>query len=65
LPPIAIGHGTFDPVIGVEWGRQAREVLEAAGAEVLYRETPMDHQIDPQFVHEVAAWLRRVFPLRG
>ena len=65
LPPIAIGHGTLDPVIGVEWGRQAREVLEAAGAEVLYRETPMYHQIDPDFVLEVASWLRRVIPPRG
>jgi len=51
-------------VIGVEWGRQAREVLEAAGAEVLYRETPMYHQIDPDFVDEVAGWLQRVIPPR-
>jgi phospholipase/carboxylesterase len=65
LPPVAIGHGTLDPVIGVEWGRQAREVLEAAGAEVLYRETPMYHQIDPQFVLEVAEWLQRIIPPRG
>jgi phospholipase/carboxylesterase len=64
LPPIAIGHGTLDPVIGVEWGRQAREVLEAAGAEVLYRETPMYHQIDPDFVLEVASWIRQVIPPR-
>jgi len=64
LPPVAIGHGTLDPVIGVEWGRQAREVLEAAGAEVLYRETPMYHQIDPDFVDEVAGWLQRVIPPR-
>ena len=28
LPPIAIGHGTYDPVIGVEWGRQAKEQLQ-------------------------------------
>jgi len=55
---VAIGHGTLDPVIGVEWGRRAKEVLERAGAEVLYRETPMDHQIDPGFVREVADWLR-------
>jgi predicted esterase len=34
-----------------------REVLERAGAEVLYRETPMFHQIDPAFVREVADWL--------
>jgi phospholipase/carboxylesterase len=65
LPPIAIGHGTQDPVIGVEWGRQAREILEAAGADVLYRETPMSHQLDPQFVAEVAAWLAGVIPPRG
>lgn len=57
LPPVAIGHGTLDNVIGVEWGRRARALLEGAGAEVLYRETPMLHQIDPEFVREIADWL--------
>jgi phospholipase/carboxylesterase len=57
LPPVAIGHGTLDNVIGVEWGRRARALLEEAGAEVLYRETPMFHQIDPDFIREIAAWL--------
>ncbi len=57
LPPVAIGHGTLDNVIGVEWGRRARAALEEAGAEVLYRETPMFHQIDPEFVRAIAAWL--------
>jgi predicted esterase len=51
-------------VIEVEWGRQAREVLEAAGLEVVYRETPMYHQLDPDFVLEVARWLQRVIPPR-
>jgi phospholipase/carboxylesterase len=58
LPPIAIGHGTLDNVIGVEWGRRARALLESAGAEVLYRETPMFHQIDPAFVQDVSEWIR-------
>src|SRR5205814_3765982 len=62
LPPVAIGHGTMDNVIGVEWGRRARALLEEAGAEVLYRETPMFHQIDPDFVREVSEWLRRALP---
>jgi phospholipase/carboxylesterase len=57
LPPVAIGHGTHDPVIEVEWGRQARDRLQAAGTEVLYRETPMFHQVDPDFLREVSAWL--------
>ena len=57
LPPVAIGHGTHDPVIEVEWGRRARDLLERAGADVLYRETPMAHQIDPDFLREVGSWL--------
>ena len=60
LPPVAIGHGTYDPVISVEFGRRARALLEAAGAPVLYRESPMPHTIDPRFLREVAAWLPRV-----
>jgi predicted esterase len=44
-------------VIGVEWGRAARELLVKAGADVLYRESPMGHTIDPAFVQELAEWL--------
>jgi phospholipase/carboxylesterase len=59
LPPVAIGHGTLDPVIEVEWGRRARDLLEEADAEVLYRETPMFHQIDPEYIPVLAAWIER------
>jgi phospholipase/carboxylesterase len=57
LPPVAIGHGTYDPVIGVEWGRQAKELFEDAGADVLYREYPLPHTIDPQFIVDLRDWL--------
>jgi phospholipase/carboxylesterase len=56
--PVAIGHGTHDPVISVEFGRDARERLVEAGADVLYRESPMAHTIDPRFMAELPAWLR-------
>ena len=59
FPPVAIAHGTFDPVIPVEFGRRARATLEAAGADVLYRESPMAHQIDPSFVAEVRPLVER------
>jgi phospholipase/carboxylesterase len=55
--PVAIGHGAHDPIIGVEWGREARERLEAAGASVVYRESPMPHAIDPGFLGELPPWL--------
>lgn len=54
---VAIGHGTFDPVIGVEFGREARDRLTEAGAEVTYRESPMPHAIDPGFLRELPAWV--------
>jgi len=55
--PVAIGHGSFDPVIAVEWGRRARDAVQAAGAAVLYRESPMGHSIDPGFLPELREWL--------
>jgi phospholipase/carboxylesterase len=57
LPPVAIGHGTYDPVIGVQWGRRARDTLEAAGADVVYRESPLPHAIDPRYALELAAFV--------
>ena len=57
LPPVAIGHGTYDPVIEVGFGRKARDTLEAAGADVTYRESPMPHAIDPRFSAELAPWI--------
>jgi hypothetical protein len=43
-------------------GPPRREVLERAGAVVLYRETPMFHQIDPEFARVVADWPRAALP---
>jgi phospholipase/carboxylesterase len=57
IPPVAIGHGTFDPIISVEFGRQARQLLEDAGASVIYREYPLPHAIDPRFLLELRPWL--------
>lgn len=53
LPPIAIGHGTYDPVIGVEWSRNAHELLPGS----IYRESPLPHTIDPRYLRELGPWL--------
>jgi phospholipase/carboxylesterase len=56
--PVAIAHGSMDPVISVDFARAARDRLEAAGAAVLYRESPMAHTIDPRVVPDLQAWVR-------
>lgn len=55
--PVAIGHGSLDPVIAAEWSRAARAALEAAGADVTYRESPLPHTIDPRFLPELRAFV--------
>jgi phospholipase/carboxylesterase len=54
-PPVAIGHGTYDPIIPVEFGRRAAAALPQAA----YREYPLPHTIDPRFAFELGAWIDR------
>jgi phospholipase/carboxylesterase len=58
-PRVAIGHGALDPIIPVDFARQARDLLEPAGADLLYREYPLPHTIDPGFLQDdLVPWLR-------
>jgi phospholipase/carboxylesterase len=61
--PVAIGHGIYDPVIGVDFGRDAKARLGTAGAAVTYRESPMPHTIDPGYIPELQGWLSGVLNL--
>jgi phospholipase/carboxylesterase len=61
--PIAITHGSLDPVISVEFARSARQRLEAAGNRVLYRESPVAHGIDPAVLADLRAWLAAAIDL--
>jgi phospholipase/carboxylesterase len=65
LPPVAIGHGSYDPIIDASFGRRARDLLEARGVDVTYRESPMPHAIDPRFAAELPGWIRRALDGRG
>ena len=60
--PVAIGHGEYDPIITVDFGREARDLLEGAGASVLYRESPMAHSVDPGFIPGLRDWLTQTLP---
>lgn len=60
--PVAIAHGTADPVISVEFGRDAHRRLEGAGADVGYWESPVPHTIDPGIVPDLRRWLGAAIP---
>ncbi len=52
-----IAHGRRDPIIEVGFGRRARDLLEAGGLEVTYRESDVGHQIDPSHLADATAWV--------
>ncbi|MDQ3778481.1 MAG: phospholipase [Actinomycetota bacterium] len=55
--PVSITHGTLDAIIGVEFGREARKRLTAAGLDVRYREEPVGHGITPAALEQARATL--------
>jgi phospholipase/carboxylesterase len=58
--PVAIAHGTLDPIIRVEFGRDARERLTEVGVDVAYREDPIAHAISPGGLAQAKAVLDRM-----
>jgi phospholipase/carboxylesterase len=55
--PVFVSHGRNDPVIGIDFARRARELLEAGGLDLAYRESELGHQIDPAHLRDAATWL--------
>ncbi len=41
----------------IGFGRRARDLLEAGGLDVTYRESDVGHQIDPAYLADAADWL--------
>lgn len=50
--PVYHAHGANDPIIGVEFGHQAKELLEGH-VDLTYREHPGGHTIDPRSFGEI------------
>jgi phospholipase/carboxylesterase len=57
-----VAHGSRDPIIGIEFARRARELLEAGGLAVSYHESELGHQIDPAQLSAAAGWQDQVVP---
>jgi phospholipase/carboxylesterase len=57
-----VAHGRRDPIMEVGFARRARDLLEAGGLAVEYRESDLGHQIDPAHLADAAAWLAATLP---
>ena len=55
--PTLVVHGTEDPMIPVDRGRESRDRLRDLGVALSYREFEMGHEIRPEALREVLTWL--------
>lgn len=55
--PLLVQHGTNDPLVGVDRGRNSRDQLQAMRMNLDYREYPMQHEIGRQSMHDLSVWL--------
>jgi len=56
--PIFQAHGTLDPMVVYERGREARERLLGLGYQVEWHEYPMEHQVCVEEIEAVGSWLQ-------
>jgi phospholipase/carboxylesterase len=57
--PVLIHHGRQDPIIGVEFGRAAAELLREGGLEVTYVESDAGHWLPPELVPRLREFVGR------
>lgn len=62
--PIGVAHGSLDPVIPVEFGREAADAVEAAGAKLTRLESPVPHLVDPAWLEPLRAVVTAAVPTR-
>ena len=59
--PVFMAHGSFDPVLPLAMGANARDRLMAAGFDIDWREYPMAHAVCPDEIADIRRWLMSVF----
>lgn len=60
--PVAVAHGTLDPVIPARFGAEAAEAMAAAGAELVRLETPVPHTVDPSWLQALRSVVDTALP---
>ncbi|MDX1626632.1 MAG: carboxylesterase [Wenzhouxiangellaceae bacterium] len=59
--PVFVGHGSMDPMVPAELGRDAARRLEAEGLDCAWRTWPVAHGVHPDEIAAIDDWLERRF----
>lgn len=59
--PILVCHGTQDPVVSIEYARQAIQYLQSFNIPYQWLEYPMEHSVCYDEIVAISAWMRHIF----
>jgi len=59
-PPVLMQHGTEDPLIQVDRGRQSAQTLASHGVPVVFQTYPMGHQVAIESIRDANDWLSKI-----
>jgi phospholipase/carboxylesterase len=59
--PVFMAHGSFDPMIPMQWGRASADSLIEAGFSLEWHDYPMAHAVCGEEINDIRAWLLSVF----
>jgi phospholipase/carboxylesterase len=59
--PVFMAHGSFDPMLPLQWGRASAEHLIEAGFSIEWHDYPMAHAVCPAEIEDISRWLLSVF----
>ena len=63
-PPVFMAHGTFDPMLPMQWGQASAEKLKETGFTVEWHDYPMAHAVCPEEIRDIRAWLLKTYGVR-
>jgi len=59
--PVFMAHGSFDPMLPMQWGQKSAERLQEAGFAVEWHDYPMAHAVCPDEIRNIAKWLVKIY----
>ena len=62
--PVFMAHGTFDPMLPMQWGQASAEKLKETGFTVEWHDYPMAHAVCPEEIRDIRAWLLKTYGVR-
>ena len=62
--PVFMAHGSFDPMLPMQWGQASAERLKETGFAVEWHDYPMAHAVCPEEIRDIREWLLGIYGAR-